>query len=1098
MKSATPFRRLLIANRGEVAVRIARAAALLGLPTLAVYPQDDARCRHVAMADAAVRLSGEGVSAYLDIEQILSVAVAQECDALHPGYGFLSENALLASRCAEQGVQFVGPAPEHLALFGDKMLARQLAQRCGVAVAVGTSTLREVADARHFLRSLGPGAAIMLKAVAGGGGRGIRIVRTEDDLTEAWARCRSEALAAFGNEALYAEQLVDDARHVEVQVLADHHGGVVALGERDCTLQRRHQKLIEMAPSRHLPPATRSALVEAALALARKVGYRNLGTFEFLVGNQGFVFTEANPRLQVEHTVTEAVFGIDLVQAQLRVAAGDTLDELGLAPGQLPSPRGHAIQMRINMERIDATGQPQPAAGRLTAFDLPSGPGVRTDTLGYTGYKTSTRYDSLLAKVIVHSVSPDPADALALARRSLEELRIEGVSTNVAFLQALLNHPDVQAGRLHTRFIEEQAAVLAAAAEREWPSRSFHDGESLPTPGVDALAPAADGAARVEAPVVGRIVSIDAAPGQAVRAGQQLAVVEAMKMEMVVSAERAGRVVRVLVAVGDQVDAGQALIHLEADDSAPGDEESTEETAPELRPELEQVLQRKTLTQDDGRAAFIARRHARGQRSARENLADLCDAGSFVEYGALALAAQRTRRSLDELIMSTPADGFITGIARVNGQYFEDARSRCAVMAYDPTVLAGTQGHVGHLKLERIARVAEQWRLPVVLFAEGGGGRPGDNDVPRAAGLTLQCFSAFARLNGLVPLVGVAAGFCFAGNAALLGCCDVVIATRDASIGMAGPAMIEGAGLGAVRPQDVGPVVMQSRNGVVDVVVEDETQAVAVAKQYLSYFQGARDDWQASDQSRLRQAVPANRLRGYDIRPVLHTLADTGSVLELRREFAPAMITALVRVEGRALAVIANNPLHLGGAIDAEAADKASRFLQLCNAFGLPVLSLCDTPGFMVGPRAETTALVRHVCRMFVNASRLTAPLFCITLRKAYGLGAMAMAGGSLHGPQCSVAWPSAEVGSMGIEGGVRLAYKHELRAMADPQQRQLNFERMVKQALEQGSALNAASHFEFDDVIDPAMSREWLAHSLRAVPPARASEGSRRHLDTW
>jgi acetyl-CoA carboxylase carboxyltransferase component len=519
----------------------------------------------------------------------------------------------------------------------------------------------------------------------------------------------------------------------------------------------------------------------------------------------------------------------------------------------------------------------------------------------------------------------------------------------------------------------------------------------------------------------------------------------------------------------------------------------------DVRPELAELQKRKALTQDEARPDAVAKRRASGHRTARENVADLCDEGSFVEYGGLAIAAQRSRRSLDELIARTPADGLVGGIGRVNGDLFGDDRARCAVASYDYMVLAGTQGQMNHRKKDRLFELAARLRLPLVLFAEGGGGRPGDVDAPIVAGLDCMAFALFAELSGLVPLVGVVSGFCFAGNAALLGCCDVIIATEDSSIGMGGPAMIEGGGLGTHAPETIGPISVQQPNGVVDVVVPDEAAAVRVAKKYLSYFQGPVTGWTSPDQMLLRDVVPEHRRTAYDTRRVIELLADADSVLELRPKFGRPIITALARIEGRPIGVIANDPRHLGGAIDSDGADKAARFMQLCDAHDLPLLFLCDTPGFMVGPEAERTAQVRHFARMFVTGASLTVPFFTIVLRKGYGLGAQAMAGGSFHRPLFTVAWPTGEFGGMNLEGAVRLGFRRELDAIEDDARRRIAYENMVSAAYEHGKALNMASYFEIDDVIDPADSRALIVNSLRSAPPAPPRLGKKRpNVDAW
>ena len=600
--------------------------------------------------------------------------------------------------------------------------------------------------------------------------------------------------------------------------------------------------------------------------------------------------------------------------------------------------------------------------------------------------------------------------------------------------------------------------------------------------------------ARLDSPMHGTIVSVDVGEGDLVRQGQTVVVIESMKMEHLVAAEADGRIGAIAVAPGDTVRPGDALLSWEpaALDATTPELESSAPADERTRGDLEEVLVRHAIGLDEARREAVERRRARGHRTARENIADLCDDDSFVEYGPLVIAAQRRRRPVEELIEKTPADGMIGGIGRVNGH-------ETIVMSYDYTVLAGTQGLQNHRKKDRLFELAERLRLPVVFFTEGGGGRPGDTDGTGVSGLDCLAFALFGGLSGLVPLVGVNSGYCFAGNAAILGCCDVVIATADSNIGMGGPAMIEGGGLGVHEPTEIGPMSVQVPNGVVDIAVVDEAEAVDVARRYLSYFQGPAATWECADQATLRDAVPENRVRVYEVRRVIETLADSDSVLELRRGFGVGMVTALTRIEGRPLGVIANDPTHLGGAIDAEAADKAARFMQLCDAFDVPILFLCDTPGFMVGPGAERTALVRHVSRMFVTGASLTVPFFTVVLRKGYGLGAQSMAGGSFKAPVFTIAWPTGEFGGMGLGGAVRLGYRNELAAVEDPDERQKLFEQMVARMYQHGQALNTATHFEIDDVIDPADSRRWIATAMAAAPPPPRREGKKRPcIDTW
>jgi acetyl/propionyl-CoA carboxylase alpha subunit/acetyl-CoA carboxylase carboxyltransferase component len=1106
--------RLLIANRGEIAVRVARAAASLGIASVAVFSRDDAESLHVRIADDAMPLAGSGPAAYLDIEAVLYAAVAARCDAVHPGYGFLSENAEFARRCIEAGLTFVGPRPDVLELFGDKARARALARSLHVPVLDGSDEEVDVAGATAFLASLGDGGTMMIKAVAGGGGRGIRAVSRAENVAEAFARAQAEALAAFGQADVYVERFVRRARHVEIQIVGDAAGDVSHLWERDCTLQRRNQKLVEVAPAPGLSPALRARLIDVALTMARAARHDSLGTFEFLLDTEAmneamaFAFIEANPRLQVEHTVTEAVTGVDLVVAQLRLAQGATLGELGL---QLPPPlpRGVAVQVRVNTEAIGADGDVLPTSGTLSVFEPPAGPGVRVDTFGYGGYRTNPSFDSLLAKVVVHAPEGDFSRAAAFAARTLREFGIGGVATNLPFLSALLRRPEVAAYDVYTRFIAEHARELAADAQsipaeahavaaatatsREAPGAATHAPPSTAAHGPPNTSP-------LRAPSPGKVLTIDVALGDRIARGQRFAVLEAMKMEHVLTAELSGIVRAIAVQPGAIVDAGDAVLFVEpaeVDDEAVADETAGDLDAP--RADLREVAERRRALGDEARADVHAKRRAQGRRTAREQLAQLFDDGEFLEYGEFALAAQRRRRDAAELERMSPADGLIAGIGHVNGDRFDDEHSRCVAMAYDYTVFAGTQGYVNHLKTDRMLGLAHSRRLPLVMYAEGGGGRPGDSDVTWASGLAVPTFASYARLSGLVPVVGVVSGYCFAGNAAFLGCSDVIIATRDANIGMGGPAMIEGGGLGTFRPEEIGPVSDQAPNGVIDVVAENDVEATDIARKYLSYFQGAIEGWTCADQRELRRAIPENRLRVYDVRNVVSTLADEGSVLELRAAYAPGMITALVRIAGRPFGVIANNPLHLGGAIDGPGADKASRFMQLCDAFDLPMISLCDTPGFNVGPDVERTGQVRRVSRMFVTAASMTVPVFFVALRKGYGLGAQAMAAGSLHEPFFSVSWPTGEFGPMGLEGAVRLGYRKELAAIENPQERQAAFDAMVAQSYAQGKALHVASVGELDSVIDPRDTRDWIVRGLRAIPAPPARTGKKRpSIDTW
>ena len=529
------------------------------------------------------------------------------------------------------------------------------------------------------------------------------------------------------------------------------------------------------------------------------------------------------------------------------------------------------------------------------------------------------------------------------------------------------------------------------------------------------------------------------------------------------------------------------------------DEKQKKEKAP-LRPELAELIKRLSFGLDENRPDAVEKRKKKNQRTARANIEAFCDPGSFVEYGALAVAAQRGRRSVDDLIAKTPADGLIAGVAAVNGAHFPEDKARCMIMAYDYTVLAGTQGYFNHKKMDRMLELAYEHKLPLVFFGEGGGGRPGDVDAMTVmvAGLDLGTFGSFARLSGRVPVVGIVSGPCFAGNAALLGCCDVIISTKNSNIGMGGPVMIEGGGLGVFKPEEVGPMDVQTQNGVVDIEVADDIEAVAAAKKYISFFQGPLPAWTAGDPLKLRDVIPESRKRAYNVRSVIKAIADTDSFIELRPRFGPGMVTGLLRIEGRPFGVIANNPMHMAGALEAEGADKAARLMMLCNAHGLPILSLCDTPGFMVGPEIEKRAQVRHVCRMFVVGSHVTVPYFTVILRRGYGLGVMAMARGGFHQSFFSVSWPTGEFGGMGLEGAVKAGFKKELAAIEDLQKREEFYESLVAQLYEIGKAINMAAHLEIDAVIDPADTRRWIMRGLKSAPARQPADAGHSFVDSW
>ena len=1072
--------KLLVANRGEIAIRVMRAAAELGIETVGVAPADDAGALHTGKADATVALDGVGAAAYLDIEQLVKAAQDTGCDAVHPGYGFLAENAAFAERCEAAGLTFVGPRVETLRLCGDKAQARATAEAAGVPIIRGIDHAVTVEEAQTFFAELGAGRAMMIKAIGGGGGRGSRMVADASEVATTFERCQAEALSAFGNGELYVEEFIQQARHVEVQILGDATGAITHLGERECSVQRHFQKIIEVAPAPALASEVRTAILEAAVQLARHVAYCNAGTFEFLVDVSGsasaqpFAFIETNARLQVEHTVTEEVTGVDIVKAQLRLAAGATLTELELDRSH--EPRGYAIQARVCMEAVGEDGTIRPASGTLTAYEAPSGPGIRTDGFGYSGYETSLHFDSLLAKVIGYAPTGGLEAAVARTTRALSEFRIEGVETNVGFLQNILDHPDFVRGTLHTRFVDEHLLTLATTntPRRFVLPEGYEETVVAEETAQHAIGP--PGSVGLVAPMQGTIVGIDVAFGEDVRIGQTVAVVEAMKLQHDIRADRNGVVCAVSMSEGDVVREGFPIVFIDPVDSDDGALEVDDGIdLDEIRGDLQELNEMIQERLDPAQIEAVTALHEQNRRTPRENLDDLLDEGTFKEFGPG--------------VAGSAAGGTIIGFGSVNADRVGEGQSRVAIVYSNNEFVSYTHGHY---RQEQVHELAHDWRVPVVLFSEGEGQPVGGFG---GVGMDASVFTEFARLSGLVPLVGVNLGDCFAGNAALLACCDVIIATKNSTIGMTGPSVVEASGIGNHSASDLGSMSIQEPNGNVDIVVEDDSAAIETVKQYLSYFQGPIPDWEAPDQRRMRHIIPEDRVRAYVMRDIVETLADEGSVLEIRKDFGIGVITSFIRVEGRPMGVVANNPAHLAGAVDSPGADKAARFFQLCDAFDIPVVVFMDCPGIMVGPDHERTALVRHSVRLFNIGANCTAPMFGVMVRKAYGLGVQAMIGGASSVPFLNVAWPTAEFAGMNIDGAVKLSARRELAAIEDPEERKAAYDQRVAQGYESARAVNSGARY----VIDPADTRAFIVQGMKSLPaqPPRTAK-KRPYVDTW
>ena len=1130
--------RVLISNRGEIAIRIAKAATALGMESVAVYAPVDAQSLHTrCVTDArevGTRQPGDAVGAYLDIDALIESARTSGCDCVHPGYGFLAENATFAERCAAAGVTFVGPPPAALSLFGDKVRARRLAASLAIPVLPGSAApvqtareAEEVADAAGY--------PVMLKAAAGGGGRGMRAVESAAHMAEAFARCRSEAEAAFGDGALFVEKLLARPRHVEVQVLADAGGNIVHLYERDCSVQLRHQKVVEAAPAPALDAALRQAVLNDAVSLIRAADYAGAGTVEFLVAPETgeYFFIECNPRIQVEHTVTEQVTGIDLVEAQFRLAAGATLASLGLGDqAAVPEPRGFAVQARVV-----ATGP-----GTLAAYKEPSGPGVRVDACGYLGYTPPPHFDPLLAKVVGSSNSSASfASAVERTLRALDEFHIAGLPTNLPTLRAILRHPRVRAGDARTTLLAEDPA-LSVTEERgdahdrrdtiaflERHAAAVGAGRGTP-PEVSATAPpaldvGADQRA-VECPVTGSLVEFRAAMGAVVAAGEPLAVVNAMKLESVVTAPCAGTVSAALsLHPGDGVTAGQVLMVLTPGDAA--ESESAPRTAKGATegwtPVLEGVAamqrfahERLAPGSDD---PGVVRQRSRGKLTCRERIGLLLDEGTFREVGSVAGFA-----SYDEagtITDFTPAN-MVGGWGKIDGR-------PAVVCADDFTSRGGHADGAIAAKSGYLDRLALELRIPSVRLLDGssGGGsvaamvpaqkQAGESSAkestgaitagrPRVAGGGGSFLpghlgsSMYAEQLASVPVVNLLLGSVVGIGAAkaVLGHFSVMV--RDvAQLFVAGPPVVQHAMGYDVSKEDLGGWHIHCRNGSVDNPAETEEEAVALTRRFLSYLPSSvyepppvlplnpadPPDRRAEE---LLDLIPRKRATTFDVRTAIRLMADTDSFFEVGPLWGTDQVTGFVRFNGHPLGIIASDSRHAnGGALTADGCSKLTRHLDLCDVFHLPVLNLIDNPGFAVGLEHERTGTIRRGAEWMIAFAQVGVPIFTVLMRRSFGVAGNNYATPRAR-PSVRVAWPAVDAGGIPPEGGIEAAYKRQLAEAEDP--RALRAELMARIESARGP-VGPLSKFEIEEMIDPRDTRalvcEWVETAYKLVSqPAR------------
>ena len=1122
------LKRVLISNRGEIAIRIAKAAAALGMESVGVWAAADARSLHTRAVTTA-RALGNGdespVSAYLDADALLAVAAETGCDCVHPGYGFLAENAEFAERCRGAKLAFVGPPPAVLALFGDKVRARAFAAEQGVPVVPGSDRpLATAEDAANAAEELG--YPVLLKAAAGGGGRGMRKVADAAAMAEAFARCQSEALAAFGDGAVFVEKLVVRPRHIEVQVLADAKGNVVHLHERDCSVQLRHQKVVETAPAPNLDEAVRQRILADAVQLASAAGYENAGTVEFLVTPEDgrHYFIECNPRIQVEHTVTEQVTGIDLVEAQFRMAAGADLPALGLADqAAVPAPRGFAVQARVVAR----------GAGSLRAYKEPAGVGVRVDGCGYVGYAPPPAFDPLLAKVVGTANSGGTfASAVERTARALDEFHVGGLATNIGQLQAILGHPSVRAGDARTTLLEEEPGLLSAAAEAATGAtldllrqQATLAGMANGGPTAPAAAPAEaiapqPGEMAVACAMAGSVLEARLREGDTVAAGETLLIVSAMKMESQVVAPCAGVVTAAQpLNAGDSVHAGQIVAAVApAEGAAPRPDAASGGAEDSWQPLLDDVadMQRLALarlapgSEDPG----VVRQRSRGKLTCRERIDLLLDAGSFREVGSVAGFASYDENGKVEAF--TPAN-HVGGWGRIE-------RRGAIVCADDFTSRGGhADGAIG-AKSSYLDRLSIELRTPSVRLLDGssGGGsvaamvpaqrRSGESSAkessgaitagrPRVAGgggsfLPGHLGSAmYAEQLSTVPVVNMLLGSVVGIGAAkaVLGHFSVMV--RDiAQLFVAGPPVVAHAMGYDITKEDLGGWHIHCRNGSVDNLADSEEEAAALTRQFLSYLPSsvyetapvlppAADDPPTRREEALATLVPRKRTATFDMRQAIGLLADRGSFFEIGPLWGTDQITGFVRCNGHPLGVIASDSQHAnGGALTADGCSKLTRHLDLCDLFHLPVLNLVDNPGFAVGLEHEITGTIRRGGEWMVAFAQVRVPIFTVVMRRSFGVAGNNYAT-PVARPSMRVAWPAADVGGIPPEGGIEAAYKRQLAEAEDA--KALRDELMARIESARGP-MGPLSRFQIEELIDPRDTRrlicEWVETAWRLV----------------
>ncbi len=1121
------LKRVLISNRGEIAIRIAKAASALGMESVAVSPKVDSLALHPRFATTSLEIGGptSSVDAYLDAEAMIEAAKASGADCIHPGYGFLSENAHFAELCASAEITFVGPSPETLSLFGDKTRARAFAQSLGIAVVPGSSEpLKSAEEATTLAEQLG--YPVMLKATAGGGGRGMRAVEKAEEMAEAFQRCGSEAEAAFGDGSLFLEKLIVSPRHIEVQILADSQGAVIHLHERDCSVQQRNQKVLEIAPAPNLDPELRDRMLADATKLAKEAGYLNAGTVEFLVSPETgeHFFIECNPRIQVEHTVTEQVTGIDLVEAQFRIASGASLASMGLGDqSAVPAPRGYAVQARVV-----AT-----APGSITAYKEPSGPGVRVDGAGYAGYTPPPQFDPLLAKVIGSSNSSASfTSAVDRTLRALEEFHIAGLPTNLNQLRGLLLHPSVRAGDARTTLLSEEAVSAAAPSSNGSGPLSFLEQQApAGDAGEDAFAapPPTDVPAlemdpsqtAVECPGAGVVVELAVSEGDVVATGDTILVLSAMKMETMVVAPCAGTISALqALSPGDNVASGQVAALISpavAGKTASRHSKSGDMPWAKILGEIEtlQQLSHERLAPGSEEPGVV-RQRSRGKLNVRERIALLLDEGSFREVGSVTGFA-----SYDD-------EGQITDFTPSNhvGGWGKVADRTTVVCGDDFTSRGGhADGAIG-AKSGYLDRMSIELRAPSVRLLDGssGGGsvtamvpaqktegessakessgsikagRPrvtggGGSFLPGHLGSTM-----FTEQLSTVPVVNMLLGSVVGIGAAkaVLGHFSVMV--RDISqLFVAGPPVVTHAMGYDITKEDLGGWHIHCKNGSVDNLAETEEEAFDMTRRFLSYLPSSvyeappvlppkTGDPADRRDEQLANLIPLKRTTTFDIRRAIRLMADADSFFEIGPMWGTDQVAGFVRFNGYTMGVVASDSQHVnGGALTADGCDKLRRHLDLCDLFHIPVLNLIDNPGFAVGLEHELASTIRKGGEWMIAFAQINVPIFTVLMRRVFGVGGANFATPQAR-PSVRVTWPSADVGGIPPEGGIEAAYKRQLAEAEDPEALRAELNARIESVR---GPVGPLSRFQLEEIIDPRDTRRYICEWVEGAH-ARATQ---------